>query len=192
LNWLLQANQLEANRQQHFRNALEEEEMLLMLHPIATQRAFALFGMLLGLLPPAAIFFKLIFSAPGHYFFQAGWLSLFLCMNVVCCLAGACLGSKLSRMVVTVEQDSWSRMLIESVIIGFIWGAGTGALGGVIIMGIGALIGATFAIPVGALAFGLFIPLHRLLARGAMIDARHFWPLACGVVLTITALILSL
>ncbi|MCA1555820.1 MAG: hypothetical protein LC747_03925 [Acidobacteria bacterium] len=33
--------------------------------------------------------------------------------------------------------------------------------------------------------------LRLIMARGGMIDARHFWPLACGVVFTITALILS-
>jgi hypothetical protein len=192
LNWLLQANQMEANRQHHFRDALEEEEMLMMRHPISTRRAYALFGMLLGLFPPAAIFFKLFGGASNHYFSQQGWLLLLLFMNAACCLAGAYLGSKLSRIVMAVERDSWSLTLIESVMIGFIWGAGTGALGGIIAFGIGALFGAICAIPVGALAFGLFMPLHRLLARGGMIDARHFWPLACGVVMIITVLILRL
>ena len=192
LNWLLQANQLETSRQHHFLSALEEEELLMMLYPISTERAFALFGMLLGLLPPAAIFFKLIGGAVNHLYSQPGWLLLLLCMNAICCLAGAWMGSKLSKMVATVERDFWGLMLIESLIIGFIWGAATGALGGVIAYGIGALFGAAFAIPVGALAFLLFMPLHRLLTRGGMIDARHFWPLACGVVMIITALILNL
>ena len=74
---------------------------------------------------------------------------------------------------------------------GFAWGAITGAAGGAICFGIGAIFGALYAAPVGTLAFILFTPLHRLLARGGMIDARHFWPLACGVTMTITALILS-
>lgn len=91
-----------------------------------------------------------------------------------------------------VERDSWSLMVIESVIIGFLWGLGTGAAGGFLIYGFGAIVGAICAIPVGALAFGLFIPLHRLLSRGGMIDARHLWPLASGVVMVITALILGM
>jgi hypothetical protein len=41
------------------------------------------------------------------------------------------------------------------------------------------------------LAFAAFAPLHRLLARGGMIDARHLAPLAWGINLAISALILS-
>ena len=111
-------------------------------------------------------------------------------MNVACALAGAFFGSKLSGMASVVERDHWFLMLIESVVIGFIWGVATGAVGGLIAFGVGAIFGAIIAAGVGMLAFGLFVPLHRLLARGGMIDARHLWPLACGVVVVITALIL--
>jgi hypothetical protein len=113
-------------------------------------------------------------------------------MIVICCFAGKYFGSKMSRMAAAVERDPWFMMVIEAVIIGFIWATGTGAVGGFIFYGFGAIFGAVCAVPVGALAFGLFIPLHRLLACGGMIDARHFWPLACGVVMTITILILGL
>jgi hypothetical protein len=41
------------------------------------------------------------------------------------------------------------------------------------------------------LAFTLFTLLHRLLVRGDMIDARHFWPLACGITMLIAALVLN-
>jgi hypothetical protein len=191
LNALIYANQWEANRQQIFRNAREEEEMLLMRRPIAPQKAFALFGLLLGAFPPAAIFVKLFGGTFARPFHPVGWF-LLLCMNVVCCWAGKYLGSKLAHMVLAVERDSWALMLIESLIIGFIWAIGAGAAGGFLAFGIGAVYGAACAIPVGMLAFGLFVPLHRLLARGGMIDARHFWPLACGVVMMIIALILGL
>ncbi len=68
----------------------------------------------------------------------------------------------------------------------------TGALGGFVFFGIGAFVGAALAVPVGALAFAVFAPLHRLLARGGMIDARQLWPLALGVSGTIAALILGM
>jgi hypothetical protein len=166
--------------------------LLLMAHPIPTQQAFALFGMLLGTFPPAAIFIKLFGEAMTRpHFPPLGWFAL-LSMNLICCLVGRYLGSKVSRMVSSIERDAWSLMLIESLIVGFLWALGTGAAGGVLIFIIGAMIGAACAIPVGILAFGLFIPLHRLLARGGMIDSRHLWPLACGVVLTVTALILGM
>ena len=191
LNWLISVNESEAIRQRFFRNAHEEEEMLLMRHPIPTQKAFARFGLLLGTFPPVAIFSKLFGTMPGAYF-PWNLLPLLFCMLVVCVITGRGLGSKLSRMVIAVERDSWVLMLIESLMIGFIWALATGAAGGFLAYGIGALFGAAFAIPVGTLAFGLFVPLHRLLARGGMIDARHFWPLACGVVTIITALILGM
>jgi hypothetical protein len=192
LSWLLAENEREADRRLLYRNAFEEEQRLLMQRPLPTEKAFALFGLLLGTLPPAAIFIKLFGGALTHSYLPPGWFLLLLVMNVVCCLVGRYLGSKLSRMVTAVERDSWILMVIESLIIGLIWALGTGAAGGLLAFGFGAMFGAACAIPVGLLAFGLFVPLHRLVARGGMIDARHFWPLACGVVMIITALILGL
>ena len=166
--------------------------MRLMRQPIPTQKAFALFGTLLGTFPPAAIFLRFFGEAMTRPFFPVPVLLMLLCMNVICCLTGRYLGFKMSRMVSAVEHDSWSLMLFESLIIGFTWALGTGAAGGLLFFGIGAFFGAAFAIPVGVLAFALFVPLHRLLARGGMIDRRHLWPLACGVVMVITALILGM
>jgi|ERR1044071_276896 hypothetical protein len=191
LNWLLAENAREANHRHLFRNGFDEEQVLLMRHPLTTQQALALFGLLLGTFPPAVIFIKLFGITSVSPLFNLVGLIL-LVMNAICCLMGKYLGSKLSRMVTAVERDSWALMIIESLIIGFIWASGTGAAGGVLIYGIGALFGAACAIPVGALGFAAFVPLHRLLAHGGMIDARHFWPLACGIVMVISALILGL
>ncbi len=82
-------------------------------------------------------------------------------------------------------------MGVRTTGVGALWGLTTGAVGGVWFFGFGSFFGALIALPVGMLGFALFTPLHRLMARGGMIDARHFWPLAGGVVFTITALILS-
>ena len=183
LNWLLRENQLAELRERSFRDAREEEEMLLMRRPVAASEAYGYFGLLLGTLPPAVIFIKLF----GPRFFA---LTIF--MNVVCALAGGFFGSKLSRMASAAERDHWGLMLVEAVFIGCMWGAITGAAGGVIVFGIGAFFGAAIAACVGALAFLLFVPLHRLLARGGMIDARHLWPVAYGVVTLISALILGM
>src|SRR4030095_3710570 len=107
-------NEWEAGRRRLFRNPLEEEQMLLMRHPMTTERAFALFGLLLGTLPPAAIFIKLFGGVLAQSLFSLGWL-LLLSMNAICCLAGRYFGLKLSRMVRAVERDSWILMLIESL-----------------------------------------------------------------------------
>ncbi len=83
-------------------------------------------------------------------------------------------------------------MLPMAAAFGILWALVTGAAGGAIFFGIGAIFGAVCAIPVGIAAFLIFTPIHRLLAHGGMIDARHFWPLALGIVAVITMLILRL
>src|SRR4051812_24197575 len=60
LNWLLRANADTAERARLFRFAGEEEQMLLMRRPVSAEKAYALFGLLLGSLPPATIFARLL------------------------------------------------------------------------------------------------------------------------------------
>ncbi len=178
------------NQARLWRDARKREELLLMRRPVEAKRAYATFGLLLGSFPPAAIFFKM--SGGGLGVHQSGLIYLFLLMNIACALAGLFFGSKLSRLTAAAEDSPWLVTLVGAPCLGFLWGAATGAAGGVLAFGVGALLGAICAVPVGALAFALFLPLHRLLARGGMIDARHLWPLACGVVAIVTALILGM
>jgi hypothetical protein len=165
---------------------------MMMRHPLSIKRAYAFFGMLLGTLPPAAIFYRLFGDQLSRTDIQTGLLLLLLAMNIVCCIAGRFIAAKLSGMADAIERASWMGTLVMPLVVGMLWGAAAGGLGGFIFFGIGSFFGAMFAIPVGILAFALFMPLHRLLARGGMIEASHLWPLACGVVMTITALILGL
>lgn len=158
-----------------------------MRRPVSTERAFARFGLLLGLLPPAAIFLRLALLSRF-----AGALGLiFLPIMLVCALLGRTMGANAGRTFDESERGSWGRTIIDAVEDAFVWAAATGAAGGVIFLGVGAIFGFLCALPVAMLAFGLFAPLHRLLARDGMIDARHLAPLAWGINLTISALILS-
>ena len=59
LNWLGAAIKYEEYRKRLFRSSSEEQEMLLMRRPVTTQQTFAMFGLLLGLIPPAAIFYRM-------------------------------------------------------------------------------------------------------------------------------------
>jgi hypothetical protein len=166
---------------------------MMMRRPVSIERTYALFGMLLGAFPPAAIFFKVFgseLSRPG--IFLSGRFLLVLAMNVVCCFAGRFFGSKMGLMLKGIGRRSWTKELLLALFVGWCWATGTGAAGGLVFYGIGAIFGSLFAIPVGLLAFALFLPLHRSFARGGMIEARHLWPLACGVTMTLTALILGL
>ncbi|CAN5302249.1 hypothetical protein BH18ACI2_BH18ACI2_20360 [soil metagenome] len=196
LNWLTTALEESARHERRFRHPHEEQAMRLMRRPLSTPQAFASFGMLLGLLPPAAFFYR-IFGEVIIETITAGknlsvfWVVICLLMNFICCVVGRIAGRKLGILAERVESDSWHLFLLLTALLGFLWGAATGAADGVFFFGIGAILGAIYASPVGMLAFFIFMPLHRLLMRGGMIDARHFWPLACGIALTITVLILS-
>jgi hypothetical protein len=136
-----------------------------------------------------AIFYRMFFRELTTRPFM---FLLIVAMNVACCFAGRFFGSKLSLMANSFERRSWTKEIFMALLTGWLWAIGTGATGGLIFFGIGAIFGAVFAIPVGLFAFASFMLLHRLIARGGMIEAGHFWPLACGVTMTVTALILGL
>jgi hypothetical protein len=123
----------------------------------------------------------------GNAFFPC----LLWTMNVTCSMMGWKMGGVLGSRIDDYERASWHRMWVCSAGAGAVWGLATGGVGGALFFGVGSLFGALIALPVGIIGFALFTQLHRLMAHGGMIDARHLWPLACGVVLTITALILS-
>lgn len=197
LNWLLRANAREAERARLFRFAGEEEQMLLMRQPVAAEKAYALFGMLLGSLPPATIFARLLGYGTGGGLMQMGDANgaiFFLCivMNVVCCLVGSAMGIGLSRPALKLERQSWIKMFLLMPLVGAAWGSVAGLAGGFFFFGIGALFGAACGIPIGVAAFLLFAIVHRLLERGGMIESRHFLPLACGITAIISALVLGM
>jgi hypothetical protein len=187
LSWLINTNAADESR---LSRAALNEQIMMMRRPVSIRRAYAQFGMLLGTLPPAAIFYKMFWRELANQ--KPFMILLILAMNVACCFAGRFFGSKLSLMTNGFERRSWTKEIFMALLIGWLWATGTGAAGGIFFFGIGAIFGALFAIPVGLFAFALFMPLHRLLARGGMIEAGHLWPLACGVTMTLTALILGL
>jgi hypothetical protein len=192
LNWLVAVNAQSEYRRGLFRYQGEEEELLLMRRPFDLRRAFALFGLMLGLFPPAAIFIKMFsYGLVGH---DAKPLLFIICllMNFTCAGVGYVMGGALSHAVESALRARWSVMVMLLALVGAGWGAVTGFAGGLIFVGLGAIFGAAFAVPIGSLAFTLFGSLHRLVARGGMIDARHFWPLATGATLFAAALVLGL
>lgn len=189
MNWLTHWNADAERRARLFRNTREEQDVLLMRRPLTTVQAYARFGLLLGTLVPAAIFLRLLLMSNANE--RIVFFMLFSIMNGTCALVGWHMGRFTGRNVEQFGRRGWHRMFLHALGNGIVWGAVTGAAGGLIVFGLGAIVGAAIAIPVGLVAFLFFTLLHRLMARGGMIEARHFWPLACGVVLTIASLILS-
>jgi hypothetical protein len=115
-----------------------------------------------------------------------------LLMTLTCAAVGWRIGQRAGEYALTLRDTNWFTALPAYALMGFYWAVITGAAGGLVFLGIGALAGPLFALPVGVLAFILFAPLHRLLERGGLIEARHFWPLACGIAMSLAAFILGL
>jgi hypothetical protein len=159
--------------------------------PRTSAQAYALLGLLLGLLPPAAMFGRFLvsfdFRAKGDW----GVLALCVVMNLVCCAVGRAMGLWAGGRAGDPRARASYELVLVAALLGLCWGVVTGAAGGVLVFGIGALAGMMLATPVALAGFVLFAPLHRLLAHGGMIEARHLRPLAVGVAGVIAALILS-
>ena len=193
LNWLLRENRAEIEGRATTQLVAEaQEEVQMMRRPLSAEEAYAFLGLLLGLLPPAAIFYR-----AGAYALTPERISepaiLFLClgMNLICLIVGGFTGKRMGRWLDSNCGADKKVSRLDALAAGIGWGAITGGAGGAFCFIFGAVAGALCAIPVGIAGFVTFTILHRLVARGGMIDARHFWPLACGVTMTIAALILG-
>ena len=188
LSWLKAELDPEVQRR---RLALEEEERgaLSIRRPLTTEQAYRRFGTFLGLLPPLALFERFLASTRGD---DALWVvALCVAMNVVCCLVGRWFGGYLGRWAGNPRTRTRSGFALVVFVMAVAWSVVTGGLGGVLFFGIGAIFGVFFAAPVAFAAFPVFAILHRLISRGGMIEARHTWPLAFGIPLTIAAMIMS-
>ena len=187
LTAILAAN-AESDRQwKMFRKPQEQLEASLMSKPVSTEKAFAYFGLLLGLFPPAAIFVQ--FLKDNN---DPGILALLIFVNLVCSGAGYLSGKLIGKMVAVVETYSWHKMLLILPLLGMLWGNLAGGAGGIFIFGIGLFFGAFFGAIVGSIAIPAFTIIHRFLKRGESIERKHFLPLAFGVTLIISAFILGL
>jgi len=171
--------------------------MLLMRHGISSERAFGLFGLLLGTIPTTAILTRLLgfgivegiqFIAP------AGGALFFLCLviTVVCAVVGYAMGSALSRNALQLEHESLSRVVELLPLLGAGWGGVTGLAGGFFFFGFGAFYGFFHGLLVGSAGFLMFASLHRALECGGMIERRHFLPIAFGISAAIAAFIIGL
>lgn len=195
LNWFLNKNYLEAQRNKLFRTKQEETAVELMQSPISTEKAYATLGLAIGTFPPPAIFTKIFAESMWHgrineesiiFFF------LFFVMNLVCAVTGYGMGRLLGNAAFSLERSSWTKMFLIFPLLALAWGIATGVAGGVVFFGIGALIAPFFAIPVSLLAFTLFAIFHRILEQGGMIERKHLLPLSFGISFTISAFILGL
>jgi hypothetical protein len=189
LDWLgAEVVRIESPREIELRR--EWEQSLSMLEPVATEQAYARFGACLGIFPPAAIFARML---GGNFLSGDGGIliAFAVAMNVVCWLVGRKFAGVLARGIGDPRRKDAVPYFLYSLVLGLGWGAVTGASGGAVAFGIGALFGIACAVPVALLAFPLFAMLHRAQSRGGMIEARDLRPLAYGIPLTAAGIILS-
>jgi hypothetical protein len=192
LNWLkAELARDEAARRAAPRLERETARALSMSRPRTSAQAYAALGTALGLLPPAAMFGRFLSSFDTWTDKEWGALAVCVVMNLICCAVGRAMGLWLGGKMGDPRGRAWHALVLLAAFFGFVWGVVTGASGGVIVLGIGAVAGVCCAVPVALAGFLLFAPLHRLLSHGGMIEARHLRPLAFGVAGVIAALILS-
>lgn len=182
------------NRAEVLREEKEWERATLMRSPVNTEDAYAWFGTFLGLFPPFAMFAASL-KLRGLDEFGSGaafWIFLLMAMNAVCCLVGRKFGRVLGRALGDPRAHGWFWHVVVSVLLGAAWAAVTGAAGGALGFGIGAIFGIVCAMPVALTNFPVFAVLHRIQTHGGMIEERDLWPIAMGIPLATAALIMSL
>lgn len=192
LDNLLALNAETAREKSLFHSEREKVEVSMMANPLTDQQAFAYFGLLLGTFPPAAMFTRFFMNA-GTMRNDEFWLiGVVAIINLIAAVVGYFSGKLIGRMVGTLEEKSWTKMLLALPFVGVLWGVMAGSAGGVIVFGIGAFFGAILGAMVGGAALPVFAVFHRLLKKGGVIDRKQFLPLAFGITFVICAFIFGL
>jgi hypothetical protein len=166
----------------------EKLEADLMKNPLGLEKTFSYFGLLLGAFPPAAMFVR--FAIDGRV---EGWVfGVMFIINLISAVVGFFSGKVVAKIIRPVENSRWSAMLLILPFIGLLWGAVSGAAGGIIVFVFGAFFGAILGGLVGSAALPIFTVFHRLLKKGELIELKHFLPVAFGVTFIICGFILGL
>jgi len=171
-----------------YRTDTEQREAELMKNPLDLEKTFSYLGLLLGAFPPAAFFIR--FAIDGR---PESWMfGVMFIINLISAVVGFFSGKLVGKAMRPIEQMNWLPMILLLPLVGLLWGGVSGAAGGIIVFGFGAIFGAFLGGMVGAAAFPLFSILHRLVKRGESIELKHFLPLAFGVTFIICGFILGL
>ena len=162
-----------------------------MENPLTTEKAFSYFGLLLGAIPPAALFGRFLFEA-DTFNKGEGWIVLILLLvNIMSAVTGYFSGKLVGKVVLSLEQYPWWAMLFMMPLLGLLWGIVGGGVGGFFFFIIGAFFGAIIGGIVGAAALPVFSVFHRIFKKGDKMDYDEFLPVAFGITLAISALILG-
>ena len=171
-----------------YRSDREKIEAETMKNPLSLDKTFSYFGLILGTLPPAAMFIR--FAIDGHL---EGWIfGVMLIINLISSVVGFFSGKVIAKAIRYFENLKWSTMILALPFLGLLWGIVSGGAGGIIVFIIGAFFGALLGGIVGGIALPAFTILHRSLKKGEMIELKHFLPIAFGITSIICGFILGL
>ncbi|CAN5419836.1 hypothetical protein BH10ACI1_BH10ACI1_35660 [soil metagenome] len=192
LETLLALNAETLREKEMFSSDREKLEAELMTHPISSEKAFSHFGLLLGAIAPASLFIRFLLDSRGFRGEDLWVLGVLAIVNVVSAVVGFFSGKLISKIVINLENTSWTKMILALPFIGILWGILAGGAGGAIIFIIGAFFGAFLGALVGSFALPIFTIFHRLMKKGDQIERKHFLPLAFGITFIISAFMLGL
>lgn len=192
MNQLLALNREIAEYKALYRDDLERRGAEMMSNPVPIEKAFASFGLMLGALPPAAIFLKILTDVSVWRPGMESILGLVLFANITAAIVGSLTGKKVAKVVRYLYTLPLFRSIVVLPFVGMLWGMAAGAAGGAFLFVIGAFFGAAIGGTVGAIALPAFAIFHKIMKRGDLIDMKHFLPISLGLTLVICAFILGL
>lgn len=165
-------------------------EVLKMVNPVDLRVSLGRFGLLLGTLPPAAIFYKIItlFGVQN----SPAFLIIATLMLGVTLFVGKYLGMALAPTVAGIGRLRWTSRLVCSIGIGIVWGLVTGGSSGLFAFVIGLPVGAIIGASVGSVAFPIFVSLHKFLSNDGKIESSLLHPIAFGIAAVFAGFVLGL
>jgi len=173
-----------------YRTEAERIDYSLMTWPIDSRKTFAVFGLMIGLMPPVALVLKGIGeTTPGDR------VDVFLAVLTAAGIATGIIGYVTGRFIpaaisYTSKFRFPNRVFLLSMI-GLAWGMVSGAIGGLFLFIIGSILAGIVGGLVVAVVLPVLVALRSFVRRGDFIEVKHFLPIAFGITLTLCALILG-
>jgi hypothetical protein len=162
-----------------------------MTRPMNLREAFGYFGLMIGSLPPLAVVLKIAVSSGPHV--ATGLLLLIAAAGMVTSVIAFQLGRRyIPGVLRSVSEFSILNRVALWAVIGFFWGAISGAAGGLVIFLIGSVFAAIVGGIIGSITLPVIVTLYSSVRVGDVIETKHFLPIAVGVTLSVCAFFLGL
>ena len=189
---LLEANETISRQRSLYRTDWERIEASLMTSPIDSKKAFSHFGFMIGIMPPATVAIRAMEGASPGESFAVVFIVLLLLASVATGIAGFFVGKSVPAAIDSVRSFRLPNRLAMFAVIGMVWGAGAGAVGGFFLLVVGSIFAGLAGAIVGAFTVPLMAIAYEALRLGDRMEMKHFLPVAFGITLSVCALIIGL